>query len=358
MESQKKFNCEECDYKTDIKCNYQKHLNKHIKKEKIDVFKCDKCEYETKIKCNYEKHYKTHSMLNKNFFNCEICNYKTYNKSNLTTHLLIHNESEEKYKCDECDYKTNYKSNLTKHKNMHNGEVVKNYKCLICDLYFNSNYEMNEHITKKTHKKILFRDYREYLDNSKCVNQKIDKEKKKLYLIKINETQNKRTYIKSGKYINKQTKNKNDSDDESDEEDDKPFDDMDIYQKINYLDIRLKCKSATNKKDDEYYKCIELQKDLFNQLNNKYKLDIKTIRDYRECEENNKFNDDNDDNDDDDDDVNDMTEEEIKYYRILFLKNQLRILKGYLKNETYEDVINEHTIKLNKYSKELEELEK
>src|SRR5277367_5692771 len=55
-----KLECTNCNYITENKSNYNKHLktSSHIDKCKVDItkYECAKCVYTTEIKCNYQKH--------------------------------------------------------------------------------------------------------------------------------------------------------------------------------------------------------------------------------------------------------------------------------------------------------------
>jgi len=97
-----KYNCEICQYYTNIKTNYDKHLSskKHteksiknsIKEENNKKFVCEICYYNTCIKYNYDKHLSSKKHKEKEFENnknfvCEICNYNTSIKRDYNNHL-------------------------------------------------------------------------------------------------------------------------------------------------------------------------------------------------------------------------------------------------------------------------------
>jgi hypothetical protein len=70
LKNKKMYNCEFCDYNTNIKTHYEKHLSskKHIKKraiENIYTYTCDICDYISTIKCNYKKHLASKSHIKK-----------------------------------------------------------------------------------------------------------------------------------------------------------------------------------------------------------------------------------------------------------------------------------------------------
>ena len=105
--SQKSLNryvCDICDYNTDRKNNYDKHLSsvKHVKKVAFNnsFFKCESCEYTTTVKSCYNKHLISikHKMnlasikSQKDYqYNCSICNYHTDKKYNYDKHIISKN---------------------------------------------------------------------------------------------------------------------------------------------------------------------------------------------------------------------------------------------------------------------------
>ncbi len=109
--AQKRFNCEKCNYGTNVKCNLEKHLttkahlNEGNEDEEIEVvkpkhkrFNCEKCKYETNVKCNMDKHLLTKGHLEgtinhaekvkrPDYFECKKCAYKTPDFSNFKRHM-------------------------------------------------------------------------------------------------------------------------------------------------------------------------------------------------------------------------------------------------------------------------------
>jgi hypothetical protein len=98
-----KFNCDKCNYHTNISSSYKKHLEgtlhitgkRKIRKDKQqteDFYKCDKCDYTTINEHNYKSH-----MLNNHSsredkkagfkYYCEACDFGTYIEPCYKTHL-------------------------------------------------------------------------------------------------------------------------------------------------------------------------------------------------------------------------------------------------------------------------------
>ena len=76
-----KFFCKYCNYHSNIKCNYEKHLvtYKHHKNKKNHVKK-----HENHVKL-HENHVKLHEKRIK--YKCNCCNFITINKGDYTRHL-------------------------------------------------------------------------------------------------------------------------------------------------------------------------------------------------------------------------------------------------------------------------------
>jgi hypothetical protein len=97
------YNCEKCDYKTNITVRWNRHLNTElhktgIRKKRSDTknpLKCNFCEYESKNKTTFTKHIlNKHSTkderLKKFKFYCHLCDYGTFSIDSFN----MHNETE------------------------------------------------------------------------------------------------------------------------------------------------------------------------------------------------------------------------------------------------------------------------
>jgi len=97
--------------------------------EEVKKYKCEKCEFETNNKSNYNKHIKSELHLtgikktrsDKKDKKCEICNYICSTESNLINHKLVNHSTKEereikyKYYCKKCDYGNNNEIIYKKH---------------------------------------------------------------------------------------------------------------------------------------------------------------------------------------------------------------------------------------------------
>jgi hypothetical protein len=96
-----KYICDKCNYKTNLKSSYDKHLlsmlhltgkRKTRKDKKADVYKCKICNYASYSEYNYKTHVlNNHEPIDerkKQFtFYCENCNFGTFIKSCYDLHL-------------------------------------------------------------------------------------------------------------------------------------------------------------------------------------------------------------------------------------------------------------------------------
>lgn len=83
-------------------------------------FNCDKCNYHTNIMISYNKHLegtlhktgkrKTRSDRKKDIYKCDLCEYSSTNEHNYKTHFLNNHSTKEErkkqftYYCDRCDF--------------------------------------------------------------------------------------------------------------------------------------------------------------------------------------------------------------------------------------------------------------
>lgn len=91
--SEKKFNCEECDYSTNDHNSFRRHKSQH---SLVHHYKCPACDY-TSIQSNtYRKHLeKQHPDLAESLLHkCALCKFTTISKSKFEGHLMKHDEND------------------------------------------------------------------------------------------------------------------------------------------------------------------------------------------------------------------------------------------------------------------------
>lgn len=102
---------------------------RHSGPNRLWIFKCNQCEYETKKKLEYEKHILVHKLgYEMEQLKCHQCAYETMNVLYYKKHMLIHESSLglPVFKCHECCFETMRKSNLKLHlRRMHTKKDAK-----------------------------------------------------------------------------------------------------------------------------------------------------------------------------------------------------------------------------------------
>ncbi|KAH8867403.1 Protein hunchback [Schistosoma japonicum] len=115
--------CKQCDFVTDTKDEFWRHLRIHIKEDKR--LECHLCCFITEYKHHLEYHMRNH--MGSKPYKCPKCNYECVNKSMLNSHMKSHSNVYP-YRCANCHYATKYchslKLHLTKHE--HKPSVVLN----------------------------------------------------------------------------------------------------------------------------------------------------------------------------------------------------------------------------------------
>lgn len=131
------FNCDLCEYKTQRKDKYVRHLRKH-----------EEALHETPTNSGIEPgqqrlelNAKTQEDDDGQLFSCLECSYKTTSKRSLYRHKVCH--SEKRFVCKLCGYKTNRKSNLKDHEVSHTG--LKPNLCMLCGNRFVRRSDLGRH---------------------------------------------------------------------------------------------------------------------------------------------------------------------------------------------------------------------
>lgn len=96
-----KYVCTKCNYKTNLKNSYDRHLmtelhktgKRKTRKDKIkEIYKCEKCKYTTKFKNNYTAHilnqHSNKEEKKKKFkYYCDVCNFGSFGKTYYNKHI-------------------------------------------------------------------------------------------------------------------------------------------------------------------------------------------------------------------------------------------------------------------------------
>ncbi|CAL8103952.1 unnamed protein product [Calicophoron daubneyi] len=115
--------CKQCDFMTETKDEFWRHLRVHIKEDKR--LECSICCFVTEYKHHLEYHMRNH--MGSKPYKCPKCNYECVNKSMLNSHMKSHSNVYP-YRCANCHYATKYCHSLKLHlvKHLHKPAVVLN----------------------------------------------------------------------------------------------------------------------------------------------------------------------------------------------------------------------------------------
>lgn len=115
--------CKQCNFMTETKDEFWRHLRVHIKEDKR--LECHLCCFVTEYKHHLEYHMRNH--MGSKPYKCPKCNYECVNKSMLNSHMKSHSNVYP-YRCANCHYATKYCHSLKMHlaKHDHKPAVVLN----------------------------------------------------------------------------------------------------------------------------------------------------------------------------------------------------------------------------------------
>jgi len=142
------FKCKECDYGTCVKREFKEHLLKHNKG--TAKYQCTICDYKTNDKRHYDNHMVREHDIGLYKFKCKTlnCSYRTNDKSHYNEHLLKHNKGTGRFQChhDTCDFETNIPSFYDQHLLTSHGIGDAAYECKHCGLKTNHRIQYMNHM--------------------------------------------------------------------------------------------------------------------------------------------------------------------------------------------------------------------
>ncbi|XP_047135666.1 uncharacterized protein LOC100199249 isoform X2 [Hydra vulgaris] len=141
-DNSKKYKCAFCRYSSNNTQHIQEHTNSHTGER---PFKCSECAINYTSKTALRRHCSRKHKNAEKKFKCDQCEYKTYQLSTLNTHKKIH-LTENHLKCDKCGYTCYSKARLEQHIRSHTG--LKPYKCKNCNRKYANKYYMRMHEVK------------------------------------------------------------------------------------------------------------------------------------------------------------------------------------------------------------------
>ena len=150
QESVRRFECENCDYKTMSETKYLVHTKAH---EENDVRVCPICEKSVWGKKQYKEHVRGHDRSSKTYeFKCQECKARFKTSKALENHSGTHTGV--KLKCRLCPSDFVMPSSLKKHfLKKHPGETLNH--CKLCDFHSDSGQEFKRHLTSLVHLQIV-----------------------------------------------------------------------------------------------------------------------------------------------------------------------------------------------------------
>ena len=135
-----RFICAECDHEFGNRSTLKIHIRSiHLKEKR---FKCNDCEFKTNIKESLTKHMRSHT--NEKPFECNTCGKMFSSQSSLSFHKRSIHLKEKRYSCSICDYKSNQKSRMDEHEGTHS--IVKFLVCKKCENQFENRKQLRNHL--------------------------------------------------------------------------------------------------------------------------------------------------------------------------------------------------------------------
>ncbi|CAH2100991.1 unnamed protein product [Euphydryas editha] len=120
--------CVQCDFKSNSKSEYKRHLSEHLTVLQI----CQMCSYTTASKSQFAKHKRKHQEEKK--FKCHLCDYKARHNMSLIYHLKSHE---------------NDKSGKTKHFKHKRHKGPKVHQCRYCNYATTRLCDMKRHVIRR-----------------------------------------------------------------------------------------------------------------------------------------------------------------------------------------------------------------
>jgi len=145
------FPCFICDQVFADDVTLQKHRKtKHIDRSIKKKWACVECEYSSDRKNDYQRHIGTH--LNVKTHQCGFCGRYFTLKGNLVAHIKTVHTKEHSHKCKTCSKTFTQRGSLLKHqRSVH--EKVKSYVCIHCGKTYPYNHILKSHMRTHTNEK-------------------------------------------------------------------------------------------------------------------------------------------------------------------------------------------------------------
>ncbi|KAJ3649399.1 hypothetical protein Zmor_021146 [Zophobas morio] len=146
-EENRTVNCKYCKKTFNSPYAYYKHcitINHEKFSPEINDIACNKCGKHFAKRYDLRQHmYRVHN-ISKQFVSCQHCDYKTVHKCNMDRHVALHFRKENQYTCEYCGKSCDSIASLNDHIT-YNHIQTKQFKCDKCDKAFKRNSELVRH---------------------------------------------------------------------------------------------------------------------------------------------------------------------------------------------------------------------
>jgi hypothetical protein len=136
--------CEKCGKHFVKRYDLRQHMYRvhNISKQ---FFSCDHCDYKTVHKCNMDRHVALHFRKN-NQYTCEYCGKSCDSIANLNDHITYNHIQTKQFRCDKCDKSFKRNSELVRHQDSHSD--VRPHVCTVCG----KTYKRLNHLKRHEHR--------------------------------------------------------------------------------------------------------------------------------------------------------------------------------------------------------------
>lgn len=142
------FSCCLCGFQTTTASVQRRHYKTCVARKVIIKYLCSYCNFDTDNKEKFQKHLKIHTD-GKPVYYCATCKKHFFEKKSFVFHEKLHNDPTNALKCEQCAYTTFNKYSMSKHKFTHLG-VNRPRPCKFCNHVSTSYTEWKLHVAIHT----------------------------------------------------------------------------------------------------------------------------------------------------------------------------------------------------------------
>ena len=113
------LNCNICNFACKSQSAMREHKLIHLElRDEEKRFQCENCDYASNAKGNFDRHRRTHD-AEKKTFNCDTCSASFTSHESYARHKRRHDDAFQPVKCTECDFETMNSGDLASHLRTH-----------------------------------------------------------------------------------------------------------------------------------------------------------------------------------------------------------------------------------------------